>query len=818
MTGTARRAACAAILAIAGSIARGDTPHRHVTVGAFDYYPAIFKGDDGAVDGIYAEMLREIEKHEPLRFSYVWGSWANGLKQARDRKVDLLTSVAWTDERAEYLDYCSVPALTVWGELYQRADRPRYSIDSLNGRKIGVMSGDYNGKMYRERIEDFGITCSYVEYPSFEEVMRRTADGSVDAGVTSVLYGEAKYAAHGLIATGFAFAPFEIYFAAPKGTNADLLKTIDRYLVEWKNDPASVYYQARYKWSGRAVETKFPPWLGYAALAVIVLAVLSIAFNLMLRIRVRAVTRSLRNSERELTGKNQFITLLLDSTIEGILAFDSDNRCMMCNASLLRLLGLKEEGEVIGRPVNEILVPADGAAIGSLCDGSSGASGNYLAQTRILRQDGGSLYAELWSWPLLAEGSAVGTIVIVIDMTDRMSAEKNRAEKEIAERSNEAKSEFIAKMSHELRTPLNSVIVLTGILQRHLSGSINPRDYSYLSVIERNGMHLLEQIDEILDISRIESGNEKIALSERDLAELTRECVASIEPLVLAKSLSIEIAGGEGLRVTTDAGKLRHVLTNILMNAVKYTANGGISVRLRGNGDRAFVEITDTGVGIDADHLPHIFDEFYQIAETSTFRQGGVGLGLAIARRYAELLGGTVTATSAKGTGSTFTVAIPLSAGRAGAMPDADTDATAERKPEPDAKEPEAAAGASSAKRDRRALIIDDNRDSRISEEALLSDYFAVTACDNGYDGIKSALADRPDFILLDVSMPIFDGFATLRAIRSTETLSSIFVVAVTASTTAEERESILRSGFDAFVPKPIRFDALKAALWEYFR
>jgi PAS domain S-box-containing protein len=533
----------------------------------------------------------------------------------------------------------------------------------------------------------------------------------------------------------------------------------------------------------------------------------------MLRFRVRIVTKSLRQSQTELRGKNDFITLLLDSTAEGIVAVSSESRCVLCNASFASLLGYEKGADVIGRNLFDVVVfcPEGDGPSGQRhdVDWQGADRGRHFEKAHLRRRDGSSFFAEVWFWPIKNDkGAASGTVLTLIDITDRIEAEKSRADKEIAERSNHAKSAFIAKMSHELRTPLNSVIVLTGILRRHLSGKIDETDYSYLEVVERNGNFLLQQINEILDISRIEAGNDAPVLAVCDVHALALECVRSVEPLAAQKKLSLDFAANvTEARVMTDANKFRHIIQNILSNAIKYTPRGGIRVTLMVSGPEVSFEVEDSGVGIDEKDLPHIFDDFYQVSDTVEMRQGGVGLGLSIAKRYADQIGASLSVESEKGKGSVFRLGLSRGSESGEASSPSASLTAGPATPE----------GDSARKRVKNeiptVLIIDDNPDSRTAEIALLRDTCSIISAENGYDGIALALKEHPDFIMLDISMPILSGYDTLRLIRQLPAIADIVVIAVTASITKADRDSILRSGFDAFIPKPIDYESLRATL-----
>ena len=234
---------------------------------------------------------------------------------------------------------------------------------------------------------------------------------------------------------------------------------------------------------------------------------------------------------------------------------------------------------------------------------------------------------------------------------------KIREQSHQVEAANRLKSDFLARMSHDLRTPLNAIIGYTRILLRRLQGDIDPRQYRNLDNIRISADNLLALINDILDLSRIESGRTELTVDDVDVRQLAVECAAAVESLVPASvELVTELNGVATVR--TDGDRLRRVLMNLLGNAVKYTEAGRITLGLRPEDDGVELTVADTGVGIPAGDLPHIFDEFRQVERKDKKREGS-GLGLAIASRSVAMLGGTIEAASIVGEGSTFTVRVP---------------------------------------------------------------------------------------------------------------------------------------------------------------
>jgi signal transduction histidine kinase len=237
-------------------------------------------------------------------------------------------------------------------------------------------------------------------------------------------------------------------------------------------------------------------------------------------------------------------------------------------------------------------------------------------------------------------------------------AERARAE---AEQASRAKSDFVAMMSHELRTPLNAIIGYTDLLVEGIPDPVTAGQRVQLGRVQASARHLLELIDEVLMLSRLEAGREVIVPREIIVADLLDQAAVMVEPMAKARRLQLEVRRpSPELTVETDAGKLRQILLNLLTNAVKFTDEGSVTLSAAEDGDeRVAFRVEDTGAGIAPEHHDRIFDSFWQVQQTMTRRVGGAGLGLNVARQLARLLGGDVTVESAVGKGSTFTLRLP---------------------------------------------------------------------------------------------------------------------------------------------------------------
>ncbi len=355
--------------------------------------------------------------------------------------------------------------------------------------------------------------------------------------------------------------------------------------------------------------------------------------------------------------------------------------------------------------------------------------------------------------------------------------------------SNKLKSSFLSNMSHELRTPLNSVIALSGVLSRRLTNKIPDEEYSYLSVIERNGKQLLSLINDILNLSRIESGHEVVEITKFNVNGLIHEVVDLIKPQAKQKKIKLTYLTNEALpAVKSDFEKCRHILQNIVANAIKFTEKGEVLISAKADEHSIQIEVKDTGIGIEKEFLAKIFDEFRQADNSNARRHGGTGLGLSIAKKYAAFVGGSITVESEPGKGSQFTLTLPLT-------PETDQFEGGKFQAYP-------AAGFSNSsgevdeeqKKGKTILLVEDSEAVIIQmKDMLLSEGYDILVARNGHEAFGQIAVKIPDALILDLMMPEVDGFEVLRSIREKEETARIPVVILTAKYVTKEELAFLK-------------------------
>jgi PAS domain S-box-containing protein len=370
--------------------------------------------------------------------------------------------------------------------------------------------------------------------------------------------------------------------------------------------------------------------------------------------------------------------------------------------------------------------------------------------------------------------------------------------REAAEESNRLKDEFLATVSHELRTPLTAILGWSRLLDSEsLDESISRQA---VETIWRNAKAQSQIIDDILDVSRIITGNLYLDLQPLELAAVVENAINVVRPTADAKSIRIETELNNAPAVVSgDSNRLQQVIWNLLSNAVKFTNNRGrVTISMYQDGSSVEVRVTDSGQGISREFLPYVFDRFRQADSSTTRQHGGLGLGLAIARHLIEIHGGSIRAESGgKGRGSSFTIRLPLL--------DSRTKTTDELKAEAIASANQSLSGV-------HVLVVDDDEDNlELMSTALTSRKANVTAVCTAHDAINVIKSHRPDVLVSDIAMPGEDGYGLIAKVRSLDNDSErdIPAVAITAYAKEEDRQRALDSGFQIYLAKPVELSEL---------
>ena len=502
--------------------------------------------------------------------------------------------------------------------------------------------------------------------------------------------------------------------------------------------------------------------------------------------------------------------LLLDSTGEGIYGIDMEGRCTFLNQAASRMLGLSSE-EVQGRNMHDLAHHSrpDGsrypAADCPIFRATAAGKSCRVEDDVFWHADGRSFPVEYTSAPIVSEGRMQGAVITFADITQRKQGEiALLAARDAAEESSRIKSQFLANMSHELRTPMNAILGYSEMLQEEAEEEQLDSFVSDLQKIQNAGKHLLALINDILDLSKVEAGKMELYLEDFNLAETVAGVAETVETLITKKNNQLKVSCPPDVGVMHgDLTKVRQSLFNLLSNAAKFTENGLISLTVRRENAAYVFDVQDTGIGMTPEQLAGLFEAFAQADASTTRKYGGTGLGLAITRRFCRMMGGDVTVQSVPGSGSTFTMHLPVSV-----QPSQDA-AASQTRFDPLSDEAALEVAASDV-----VLVIDDDPAARDLMTRFLSrEGFHAETAGSGEEGLRLARALRPVAITLDVMMPGIDGWTVLQRLKADPETQSIPVIMLTM---VDDKNIGFALGAADYMTKPVDRTRLSGILGRY--
>ncbi|MFW5870271.1 MAG: PAS domain S-box protein [Candidatus Sumerlaeota bacterium] len=535
-------------------------------------------------------------------------------------------------------------------------------------------------------------------------------------------------------------------------------------------------------------------------------AYLSIARDISERKRLQEQ----RRQERER------MELVLQAGQLGLWDVDWERNEKYFNQTYAEMLGYSlEEAQATPDFWKDHLHPDDRqAALSLLRKHKSGEAEDYEAEFRMRRRDGG------WCW-ILAHGKVVArdrrgralrAVGTHMDVTQRKTFESVLVEaKESAEMATLAKSQFLANMSHELRTPLNAIIGFSDLLLRQFSGPLTEKQEEQLTLISQSGNHLLELINDILDLSKIEAGKTNFVPERFDLRALSLETLQTLHAEARSAGINLKADVQAAGEVVADIKSIRQVLLNLLSNAVKFTREGGeVRLVVRNAGEKALITVADTGIGIDPKDQSRIFEVFHQVDSSHRRQFQGTGLGLALCKNLVELHGGKIWVDSVKDKGSAFNVLL-----------------SRERVSVPMVNKHESPGEYDASRKSVnplprgtcRVLLVEDNASNRdLVVELLRTTPFKVESADNGEIALKKLEQGDWDLVLLDIELPGIDGLEVFRRLRANEKTKDLPVIAMTAFAMSGDKEKFLDMGFNGYLGKPLDIEKMAHSLTQVVR
>ncbi len=510
-----------------------------------------------------------------------------------------------------------------------------------------------------------------------------------------------------------------------------------------------------------------------------------------------------QQAESALRASEERFRNIFDHAPIGIVYADLEGRLRDANPRLREMLGYR--GQALSeRSLAELTHPDERAEdADGLARLLAGELQEFERNSRLVHRDGQTLSVRM-NWSVLRgpDGLPQRLVAVVEDITEQLRRQDAERGRQAAESANLAKNEFLSRMSHELRTPLNAMLGFAQLLDLDTRPALAPHQHAWAGQILQAGWHLLEMINDTLDLSRIDAGMLRMTLAPVPLRALVQQCVGMMEPAAARRDIGMQVlVPDDRLQVLGDETRLKQVLTNLLSNAVKYNVPGGqvvVHSQRQADGTVA-LRVLDTGLGLTDAQMASLFQPFNRLGR----EQGdieGTGIGLVISRRLAELMGGSLEAERTEGQGATFVLTLPV------APADAGPDAAA---PAPDLLDV--------PYRRRRVHYIEDNETNVEVMRGILAQrpQIAMSVSTLGLDGLTAVRSRRPDLVLLDMNLPDVDGLELLRELQRDPDCASIPVVVVSADATPARIEEALASGARRYMTKPLNLGSFLGMLDE---
>ncbi len=802
---------------------------RRIVVGTeLEYPPYSFLDENGNATGFNVELTRAVAAPTNLQVQFRIGPWGEIRQALEDGEIDAISGMYYSEDRDSIVDF-SPPYTVVHHAIFARDDTAEItSVEQLRGKQLIVMRGDI--------MHDYVMQTRLAKDPRLvdtqAEAVQLLASGQHDYALLAhlpALRWIGRLGLQNLRTVGPLIEPRDYCYAVPEG-EVELLASVSEGLAAVKE--TGRYRELYDQWLGVLEPPDLPTRtvLKYIRIVLAPLLLASAVLLLWSYTLNRQVAQRTAQLEKELSERKQVearlrtseerYRLLAERSSDVIWTSDLDFHFGYVSPSIERLCGFTAE-EAAERSLQETTTPqSTEVALEALSqtvkrshEDPSVLDQPVAVELELRRKDGSTVWTEVnTSFLRATDGRPVGLVGVTRDITRQKEAEADLSRaKEAAEAANRAKSEFLANMSHEIRSPMTAILGFTDIL---LENAENKEAIKAAETIGRNGEHLLEIINGILDLSRIEAGK----------MQLERIPVSPAELLADVVSLMRVRADGKGLQLTTEYGgpipefvqsdptRLRQILVNLIGNAVKFTEVGGVHVVVRllyANTDhpKLLFRVVDTGIGMSPEQAARIFQPFAQADGSMTRRFGGSGLGLTISKRLAEMLGGDIHVHSEPGKGSSFSFTIataPLGGVR---LVDGPTDPNRADRPAQDPA-PDAV-----VRLDCRVLLAEDGPDNQRLISFILRKAGAhVAVAENGQIAVDTASAAQTqqepfDVILMDMQMPVMDGYQATTTLRQHEYGGPI--IALTAHAMKDDRQRCLDAGCNDYMTKPIDRDRL---------
>lgn len=734
-------------------------------VGAYNNKPTIFVDETGEVRGLFVDILDDIASQENWKIEYVTGHFSEVFDLLKAGNLDILPAVAFSRDREAFIDFTNETVIANWGEVYTSASEIISSLVELEGKKIAVKQGDIHFLSLKRMVENFNISCRFIEADEYETVFEMLNANYVNIGVVNRLFGNEKKAEYNVLDTPIIFNPIEMRFAAPEKTNEEILNKIDVYLTAAKADPQSLYYRAISRWLLIDTEQKLPDWFGKLLAVGTGGAFILLAATLLFRFQVKKRTEELSETNKQLNAQIEErkrteaelrkFAHIVEASSDAMALVDKDNRHILANR-VYRDTFAATDIDLTGLSIQDFL--GDDFFNKELNDSvATCLTGSVVhVQTMCRKGQDANCYWYITLSPYYLNNDEIGGYVIDIRDVTEQAEIQNRLEN--AQRM-EAIGLLAGGVAHDLNNILSGIVSYPDLLLFDRS----PEDpmTKPLQTIKKSGERAAAIVQDLLTLARRGIGSEVVL----NLNDIVREFLSSPEHDDIVMNVSgIEFQqelDPDLLNISGSAVHMAKILMNLFCNAMEAMPEGGqltiftanrfldreyVGYEYIPNGEYAVLSIEDTGVGMSSSEIKRIFEPFYT---NKVMGRSGTGLGMAIVWGAIKDHKGFIDINSEQGKGTQFILYFPTSR---------------ETLPQKEETVVQSFLG-----RGQRVLVVDDMEEQRILAAQILEMLgYQVAVVSSGEEAVEKCQENEFDLIILDMIMPGgMDGLATYEMISN---------------------------------------------------
>ncbi len=797
------------IQAVTSAVVQAD---RTVNVGVYQNKPLTFIERDGSVSGFFIDVLENIAKKEGWDIHYTPGTWPQCLTNLKKGKIDLLGVIAYSKERSEYFDYTYQNLITEWGQIYIGKGKQIESILDLKDKKIAVLQNDMHFITLKNLTSQLGVKCRFIEAFEYQDVLGIVEIGKCDAGLVSHFYGNQHEGDYKIQKSPIVISPKELYCAAAKDKNSDLLYALDMQVRKLKNDEHSIYYQSINKWFGGRTKSVLPKWFKWIIACMVALLFFFLIISLLSRAQVKLKTKELTDeieqriyAEKSLLKSKEKYRDLVENINEIIFIVDMSGLLTYVSPAVKSMLGYSPS-EIIGKPIQGVIYQQDlQFVMGRFQKILSGAE--IPSEYRVYKKSGELCWVYSSSKPIFDEKGICGLQGLLTDINDRKQAEEEKKglEKELARSQKmEALGLLAGGVAHDLNNVLSGVINYPELLLMNLPAE-SPMRKSLLA-IQDSGLKAAAIVQDLLNLARRGvTVNETLNLNDiisDHLRSPEHKKTVSYHPGVdIETNLEPDLLNIKGSSV-----HLKKAVMNLLSNAVEAQPGGGrvivstenryVDSPIKGydnidEGDFAVLRIEDKGIGIAVEDLENIFEPFYTKKEMG---RSGTGLGMTIVWTTVQDHQGYINIESTVGKGTAFELYFPVTR-------------------EEVAKEKVSIPMEDYMGKGETILVVDDIKEQREVASIILKtlDYF-VTSVSSGEEAVEYIKNNSVDLLVLDMIMGLgMDGLDTYKKIIEIHPGQKAIIASGFSET--DRVKEVQRLGAGAYVKKPYTLEKIGLAV-----